>query len=174
MATLLVMAVKEESQSLFEKEGINPQYCGIGQLNAAFCVQKLIHEQKPERILNLGTAGSLNLEKGKLVECTSFVQRRPHATSVSSAPIEIAALTDLPKARCGTGDFIEKTGSTVPCDLMDMEAYAMAFVCAKLNVKFNCIKYISDSTGDFREWSRMLPPAAKELLTIYKKLEPQL
>ncbi len=42
----------------------------------------------------------------------------------------------LPKGICGTGDSFETGLPKVPCNLVDMEGYAIAKVCKKLGVRF--------------------------------------
>lgn len=177
MATLLIMALKEEAQGLFEAENINPHYCGIGLVKAAFVTQQLILEKKPERVINLGTAGSHTLPAGSLVECTSFVQRTPHDFYPIKAKIlTVESITNLTKAVCGSGDFIDRSQPLVSCDVMDMEAYAMAYVCSQLKVKFTSIKFITDNSdekqtgGLYKEWQAQLQKSAATLLEQYKKL----
>ena len=76
---LLVMALKEESQGLFEATGITPLYTGVGLVKTTYKLQQWIAGHQPKHIINLGTVGSKKIAKGTLVECTSFIQRAPHA-----------------------------------------------------------------------------------------------
>ena len=173
MATLLIMALKEESQQLFETEGVQPNYCGIGQVKASFCTQKLIVEQRPTRIINLGSVGSHTFKQGELVECTSFVQRPANDFYPNTSKIlKVAPMTQLPKAICGTGDFIEKAKPLVSCDVMDMEAYAMAYVCEKYKVEFVSIKYVTDysDTNIKQDWNAHLKKCSEKLFAEYFKL----
>lgn len=173
MATLLIMALKEESQQLFEAQGLQPNYCGIGQVNAAFWTQKLIVEQRPTRLINLGTVGSHTFKQGELVECTSFVQRPANDFLPNkSKTLTVPAMTQLPKAICGTGDFIEKGKPLVSCDVFDMEAYAMAYVCEKYKVEFVSIKYVTDysDTNIKQDWYAHLKNSSEKLLAEYLKL----
>ena len=173
MATLLIMALKEESQQLFEAQGVQPNYCGIGQVNASFWTQKLIVEQRPTRIINLGSVGSHTFKQGELVECTSFVQRPAHDFyPISSKILKVPPVTQLPKAICGTADFIEKAQPLVSCDVMDMEAYAMAYVCEKYKVEFVSIKYVTDysDTNIKQDWHAHLKKCSEKLFAEYIKL----
>jgi adenosylhomocysteine nucleosidase len=173
MATLLIMALPEESQMVFEKNGHKPYYCGIGQTKAAFWTQKLIADLKPDQVINLGTAGSHSFKQGDLVECTSFIQRPANNfIPISSKSLKIDSCTELPKVICGTGDFIETGKPLVQCDVMDMEAYAMAYVCKQLNVKFTSVKYVSDNSDQnmLNHWHSCLQDAATKLFNEYQKL----
>lgn len=173
MATLLIMALKEESQQLFESNGIQPHYCGVGQVPAAYLTQKLIIEQKPQRIINLGTVGSHSFKQGDLVECTSFVQRPANDFLPNKSKIiKVNAVTQLPHAVCGTGDFIEKSKPLIHCDVMDMEAYAIAYICEKYQVEFHSIKYVTDySDANIKQdWQSNLKNASEKLLNAYWQL----
>lgn len=173
MATLLVMALKHESQGLFESHNITPHYTGVGQVKAAFHTHKLIQLHKPTRIINLGTAGSLSYPQSSLVECTSFVQRQPFPSKLPpSKVLTTAASTSLPHVICGTADYIETSTPLTPCDVMDMEAYAIAFVCQQLSIPFTCIKYVSDSSDEnvFTDWTSHLGKSSQKLLEQYLQL----
>ena len=173
MATLLIMALKEESQSLFETNGHKPFYCGVGQTKATFWTHKLILEHKPDRVINLGTAGSHSFKQGELVECTSFIQRWPNDFNpITGKILNTNGVSNLPKVTCGTGDFIETAKPLVQCDVMDMEAYAMAYVCKQLNVPFTSIKYVSDNSDQHmvKNWQSCLQDAATQLFNEYQKL----
>jgi adenosylhomocysteine nucleosidase len=53
-----------------------------------------------------------------------------------------------PKVVCGTGDTFVTKKPEIDCDVVDMEAYAIAKICKKHKVEFLCYKYISDSADD--------------------------
>ena len=55
MNKLFVAALKEET------DGLNYFYhIGVGKINATYNLTKLIHEHKPSKVINYGTAGSIN------------------------------------------------------------------------------------------------------------------
>lgn len=173
MATLLMMALKQESQNVFETNNVQPHYCGVGLLKAAFNAHKLILEHKPNWVINLGTAGSHNFKQGSLVECTSFVQRYPNNLfPLKSKILKTAPISKLPQVICGSADFIETSQPLVQCDVMDMEAYALAYVCEQLGVKFNSIKYVSDNSDAnlSSQWHSNLQDAALKLFNEYQKI----
>ena len=56
----------------------------------------------------------------------------------------------------GSGDSFAVGKPEIECDIVDMEAYAIARVCKKYDVDFRCFKYISDkadenAASDWRE-----------------------
>lgn len=173
MATLVIMALQDESQGLFEAGGITPLYSGVGQVKATHSLTHWIHKLNPTSVINVGTAGSHKLPQGTLVECTSFVQRLPNKDwPMKSKKIQTDKRTQLLSAVCGTGDFIELNQSLTECDVMDMEAYALAYVCEQLKVPFCSIKYISDNSNEglITDWKKNLKLSAEKLLAEVKKI----
>ena len=134
----------------------------------------MIIERKPTKVINLGTAGSFKLKKGDLVECSSFIQRFAFKSAIPGHQrIDTTDfISQLPKAICGTGDYLQKEQSTF-FDIMDMEAYAMAFVCQKLNVNFHSIKFISDNSNEntLSDWKKNLQQASEALFQTYHDLK---
>lgn len=180
---LVVMALPSESQGLFEKENIEVCYTGIGKVNAAISVTQAILEKKPKYILNLGTAGSAKFKTHDLVECTGFVQRdmdiSPLGFKIGETPLDpipgqinSETLTRLPKGICGTGDSFEVGPPRLACDLVDMEAFALAKACKKMGVPLTSIKYITDGSDKdaHKDWVANLLPAAKKLLEVYQSI----
>lgn len=171
--TLLVMALKEESQGLFEQAGIKPFYTGVGQVKATHSLTEAILKTRTTSILNFGTAGSFHLEQGDCVECSAFVQRHEHIKSKKI--FAAAALTDLKKVVCGSADHIQfkqNTDKSEPFEIMDMEGYALAYVADQKKIPFYSFKYITDNSGDgiFTDWKKNLQQSAEKLLEIYKKI----
>ena len=79
---------------------------------------------------------------------------------------------DLPKGICGTGDSFETGQPKVPCNLVDMEGYAIAKVCKKLGVRLISVKYITDGANDTAhlDWEENLLLGARKLLSLYKSI----
>ena len=61
----------------------------------------------------------------------------------------------------------------VPCNLVDMEGYAIAKVCKKLGVRFVSVKYITDGANDTAhlDWEENLLLGAKKLLELYQTVK---
>jgi len=139
-------------------------YTGVGKLNAAFAAQKAINEAHNlgfhPKVINYGTAGSCTPLLSGLQRVTRFVQRDMNAEPLvmrSVTPFEaglrfIDCGHDMtPGLTIGTGDsFVHELDPWLldnHIDIVDMEAYAIASVCKKMNVNFNCYKYITDYIG---------------------------
>jgi adenosylhomocysteine nucleosidase len=70
---------------------------------------------------------------------------------------------------CGTGDSFEIGPPKVECDLVDMEAFAIAKVCKKMQIPFYAVKYITDGSDHnaHNDWFENLKPASRSLLQFY-------
>ncbi|MEO8905707.1 MAG: 5'-nucleosidase [Polyangiaceae bacterium] len=189
MPPLVVMALELEGQGLFERADIRVLYTGLGKVNAALTLARSLSTlrgqgQLPELVVNFGTAGSRTFATRSVVACRKFVQRDMDVTGLGFAlgetPFEAlpptlefpAVFKHLPEGLCGTGDRFETGEIPVPCDVIDMEAYALAKACLAENVPFASVKYISDgadhSAAD--DWQQSLPAAAAAFLALYQEL----
>lgn len=179
----LIVALPSETQGLFED--IPVHYCGIGKVNAAMKATEVILKYGCRHIINLGTAGSNTFPTHSTIECRAFLQRdmdlSPLGFPKGETPmdeikgllIEVPThLANLPKGVCGTGDNFEVGPSKLPCELVDMESYAIAKVCRKLNVGFTAVKYITDGADHnaHNDWFENLKPGSRKLLEVYNQL----
>lgn len=179
----LIIALPIETQGHFDLKNITVHYCGIGKINAAFKATELILQTGCTHILNLGTAGSHKFATHSVIECNAFIQRdmdlSPLGFPAGETPMDDikgilevpTVFADLPKGICGTGDRFEVGPPTLNCDLVDMEAYAIAKVCRRLAIGFTSVKYITDGSDDLahKDWFENLKPASKKLLEIYER-----
>lgn len=148
MKTVILVALPDEAPAL--RHMMNVFYTGVGKVNAALTAAQVIERYNPERIINLGTAGGITAGPG-LHECTCFVQRDIMCLALGCAdgqtPFEddIIICTGNNGLTCSTGDnFVMNPKLTIPADLVDMEAYAIAKACLRNNINFRCFKYITD------------------------------
>ena len=166
---LIVCALEQEAQSMLG--GWNVIYTGIGKVNAAYILTRFLSLQKPRLVINYGTAGSKNLDIGTLVDCTKFIQRDMDKTPLGfikgETPFEpqIPMVIDCSETEfntigknciCGTGDnFVQDaSGEIESVEVFDMEAYALAKVCAFFEVPFISYKYITDNADEnsHKDW----------------------
>ena len=169
------MALSHESQGLFEAQGLKVHYTGVGKVKATFTAAQMLEKSKPDWVLNLGTAGSKKIKVGELVEVTQFVQRDPLYLEFPQKIFHADPITQFKNVSCGTADFVEYGEPQIDCEIFDMEAYALAYVCDQKKIKFNSIKYISDSSDEnvVREWKANLKAASEALLSSYLHLRAQ-
>lgn len=80
MKPLLVFAMKEESQDVFVDYDV--LHCQIGKINASHNLMRQIAQNRPELVVNLGTAGSRKHAGGTIVNPTQFIQRDMDVTAL--------------------------------------------------------------------------------------------
>ena len=111
---------------------------------------KAIHDGH-DLIINYGSAGTVSDVTG-LVEVTGYVDRdmdvRPLGFRLGQTPFEEGIRIGRRGLVVGSGDSFAVGKPEIECDIVDMEAYAIARVCKKYDVDFKCFKYISDNADD--------------------------
>jgi adenosylhomocysteine nucleosidase len=175
---LYVFALESEAADKFKEE--NPLFTGVGKVNAAYHLTKQIVQNRPGVIVNLGSAGSSLFERGSVVCCTGFVQRDMNVTTLGCEMYETPfsgvkpvleygiSISSLRQGICGTGDSFEVNHSGAGYNVVDMEAYPLAYIAGKESIPFLCLKYISDGADDnaAEEWNVAVKKAAEALRTV--------
>jgi adenosylhomocysteine nucleosidase len=186
---LIAMALPAESAGVFESAGIDVLYTGVGKVNAAVALMRRVvslrrNGREPALVVNFGTAGSARLPARSLVACRRFVDRDMDVGALGFAPgvtpfdalpamLECAAyFPELPEAVCGSGDSFATTDHGPDCDVVDMEAYALAKTCRIEAVPFACAKYVTDGADEHaaRHWKENVAGAAASFLALYRGL----
>lgn len=186
---LIAMALHAESAGVFDAAGVDVLYTGIGKVNAAIALTRRLARLRsegrdPPLVVNFGTAGSARIPARTLVACRKFVDRDMDVRALGFAPgvtpydelpplLEFAAaFPGLPEAVCGSGDSFATTDHGPACDLVDMEAYALAKACRMEGVHFACAKYVSDSVDENSavHWKENVAGAAGHFLALYRDL----
>src|SRR5262245_46763862 len=90
-AWLVVMALPLEAQDVFESAGIPVLYTGVGKVNAAMTLARVLAGYRNSgktlpRVVNFGSAGSPRLPTGSVVACTAFHQRDMDVSGLGFAP----------------------------------------------------------------------------------------
>ena len=166
--TTLIIALPEESEGI---EGYSIYLSGCGKVNAAIATMEAI-DAGAKKIINYGTAGAVGNISG-LVEVTGYVDRdmdvRPLGFRLGQTPFEEGIRIGRKGLVVGSGDSFAVGKPEIECDIVDMEAYAIARVCKKYDVEFRCFKYISDkadenAASDWNEKKRKGNQLFQELL----------
>ena len=165
--TLILVALADElPRSLLPDWRI--VYTGVGKVNAAITIEREIASQRPEMIINFGTAGSLSPDHQGIVEVGQFYQRdmdvRGLGFALGQTPFEDNVPIDFGRQglTCGTGDSFVTAPPELSTDLVDMEAYALAKSAHDHQIDFYCFKYISDQADDAAttSWQDNVPKGA--------------
>jgi adenosylhomocysteine nucleosidase len=188
-STLLVMALPVESSGVLEAAGVPVLYCGVGKVNAAIALTHELaryaqQEEEMPLVINFGSAGSRCHPSGTLVSCHAFVQRDMDVsglgfplgvTPYDEAPSMLIfdpVFGHLPAALCGSGDSFAMADIAVDCEVLDMEAYALAKVCWHEDARFGCVKYVTDGADQTAagDWQRNVHRAAEQFLQLFRDL----
>ena len=183
---IVVMALAAEGAGRFEEQGIAVLYTGLGKVNAAVALCRRFSEYRRAGralplVVNFGTAGSLSHPAGTIVGCHRFIDRDMDVSALGFArgvtPFDgLPAMLEftprfpqLPAAVCGSGDSFATRPGEEGCDVMDMEAYALAKVCRIEGADFGCAKYVSDGADDAagRDWQENVAGAADAFVALY-------
>lgn len=170
--TLFVFALPSEAAEEFEH--VNKVIVGIGKVNAAYELTKAIHQHQPELIINLGSAGSNTFKRGEVVCCTKFIQRDMDVRGLGFKLYETPfsnidpvlnygiKIKGLPDGICGSGDSFEMNHFVSDYNIIDMEAYPLAYIAMKEKIPFLCLKYISDGADGAaaEDWAVQVHSAA--------------
>jgi len=177
MNDIILIAIREEAPDLAHM--MNLFYTGVGKVNAAMTASEIVAKYRPKRIINFGTAGGITVAPG-FYQCTRFVQRDMTCEALGCVPGQTPFETDVHIGNtqgltCSTGDnFVMNPELAIPADIVDMEAYAIAKVCAKYKVEFECWKYISDQANQHAHHDWQLSVAQGQPYYISKLKELQL
>lgn len=188
-AILVAMALPAEAAGVFESAGVEVLFTGVGKVNAAIVLTRyLVHLRHgsavPPLVLNFGTAGSARIPARTLVACRRFVDRDMNVSALGFAHGETPfdelpptlefppVFTELPEAVCGSGDSFATADHGPACDVVDMEAYALAKACKLEGAEFACAKYVSDGADEHagRHWKENVAGAAHRFLALYRDL----
>lgn len=177
MNSIVILAAIPDELIPESINGINIIYTGVGKINAAYCTTKLILEQKPRLVINVGTAGVLSMENlGKVHVVRSVIERDFLAMPLAargSVPFDHSKnefILNDKGLKVATGDsFVTESDSWLnqqKVDLVDMELFAIAKVSNKLGVPCMAIKYGSDLANSEAsiDWEKSLD-IARSLLS---------
>ena len=168
---LFTFAVKEEFFDIKVPYSFRVLHTGIGKTKSTFLLTQELLFNKPDLVLNIGTAGTLNHNIGDVFIVKEFVDRDYEAVKLPGVDYVIDGLellTDLPSLRsqiqnypnlgtCSTGDTFVTDANTFVGDVVDMEAY----VCQQMNIPFVSVKYVTDKIGEnsIQHWENKLADA---------------
>ena len=171
----VVQALESEYVPLeMDGAGCKHVVTGFGKVNAAVNLMVALQNERPDFVINIGTAGSFLHRVGDIVVCDRFVDRDLIKLKALDA---VYALDDTDHRAffqslfsfnrygvCSTGDqFVtEPQGEE---DVFDMEAFAYSRVCRLLNIPFISVKYVTDKIGEnsVKMWADKLADARSEL-----------
>lgn len=129
-------------------------YTGVGKVNAALAAAAAFAEERPSLAVNFGSAGAVTPGLSGLIECGRAVQRDmdlrplgvPLGETYGDPPPHHVEWGEGPTV--GTGDSFAAGRPELACDLVDMEAFALARAATRAGVPFRCLKFVSDAADE--------------------------
>ena len=155
---------------------------GVGKVKSAYYVSEVLNQAKPDLVINVGTAGSIDCQIGDILVCRHFIDRDMQKLADMGLEYEIDSSALLAEKGycmhwagegiCNTGDTFLTELSDVKGDVVDMEAFAQAFVCRVKNVPFIAVKYVTDIIGQnsVKHWEDKLADARKGLGEFFEQI----
>jgi adenosylhomocysteine nucleosidase len=126
-------------------------YSGLGKINAAICAMNTIKTYNVKKLINYGSCGAINTTLSGIIKVNKFQQHdidcSPLGFEKGHTPYDDIQEIVFPNDAdytCASGDYFVSDNENISSDVVDMEAYAIAKVCKKYNIEFECFKYISD------------------------------
>lgn len=153
---------------------------GVGTMNTAVSLATHLADlgsERPDRIVNVGTAGALRDGLAGVYEIHEVLQHDFSDEFISEMlgqPIpnmrQLLPVTHLPAARLATGDaFIHDSVTrdrlAQRSDLVDMEGYAIARIGAAFDIPVTLLKQVSDKADEsaYQTWSGAVDLGARAL-----------
>ena len=166
-------SLSDSDKQRLDDNNIEIVYTGIGKINATrvttdLCVRNRYQsfdgsiQNECAHIVNVGCAGSHTTDVRTLIKPNAFIQRdmdvRQFGYEQYRTPEEVKWIIggddldhDLTVV-CATGDnangYSETSDEATAFDAVDMEASAIAAVCAHYRVSFTCYKWITDKAAE--------------------------
>lgn len=169
---LLVFAHGDEASAFADVPHL---ITGVGKVNAAVALAEALREGNVDRVVVLGTAGVVGegadrLSLDTVYQVTGLVQHDFSLPSPTVVPAGEVLLAET--ATMATGDQFVKDDAQrahiagLGAQLVDMEGYAYATLCARLGVELQLFKVPSDfadsSTTD-EEWDEIVFAKSRQL-----------
>jgi adenosylhomocysteine nucleosidase len=198
ISILTVIAAQSEYGVKMTELGINPEFIGVGPLEAAFrttqiLTQKQFNNTLPDVIFSVGTAGSNSLKQAHLYQINSVSYRDMNAVAFGfdkgvtpfadyPAIFKMPVLfPDMPTASIATGaSVINKQGCAgitfddIDADCVDMETYSVARVAYAFNIPIIGLRGISDgkeNSQGIASWEEYLHIIDVKIADFYKRLQ---
>ena len=177
MRNLILLALKDEAPSLFTRPNVFE--IGVGKVASAINTIHLINSYKPDRIINLGTAGSKSL-KPDLYRVNKVIQHDVNLMALDLPPA--VSLKDnhtimyIPGDgyTCASGDLFvtEWDKIRISCHMIDMEAYSVVRAAMVSEVEVEVWNHISDAADDNSNtsWEENIAIGEKKYIEILETL----
>jgi adenosylhomocysteine nucleosidase len=155
---------------------------GIAKMQASVSAAEAIAAEKPDMVINIGTAGTFRHKVGDVVVCRKFKDRDLVKVNIPEI-IDYIDLSDqnlpafqqlaaMPAGECSTGDTFVTSAEEMDSDVCDMESFCIAYICKKHNIPFVSVKVVSDVVGSnsVKDWQEAIRDAVEKLQAFFYSL----
>lgn len=180
MKVLVAYALRKEMVNInWPGVEVIPIVTGEGKACAALELMRALLKERPDHVINIGTAGTFHHSVGDIVVPKHFFDRdlstthlpgveynfQPDETNFAGFPSIINGCVCNRSFTISTGDNFITSGSKDQADVVDMESFAMLQACRRENVPFCAIKYVTDVIGSnsVTHWQNQLQDARQAL-----------
>lgn len=182
MKDLILLALPEEAPTLFDRY-TNICTIGVGKVASAINTMRLINLHRPNRIINLGTAGGITVGSG-IYRCNRVLQHDVNHMPIGLLPgetfrdelgfIELGGEGKI----CASGDLFvtEPHKLRIACDIVEMEAYSVARSAKSTDIEIEIYKYISDNADAAagQTWQEQVSAGEQHYIEILEQLNATL
>lgn len=192
---LFVMAADAE-YGVFLRTRISPLMTGVGPVEAAVVLTKelarlLGHDDLPDLVVSLGSAGSANLEQAEIYQVSAVSYRDMDASAFGfekgktpflDLPVSVELplrIPGIPTATLSTGANVVSGAAyqSIDADMVDMETFAVLRACQSFNIPLIGLRGISDGRHDVNhidDWTQYLHLIDKKLALAVDSLQTAL
>ncbi|MDH4442579.1 MAG: 5'-methylthioadenosine/S-adenosylhomocysteine nucleosidase [Rhizobium sp.] len=192
---LFVMAADAE-YGVFLRTRISPLMSGVGPVEAAVVLTKelarlAIHDDLPDLVVSLGSAGSAKLEQAEVYQVSSVSYRDMDASAFGfekgktpflDLPIAVELplrIPGIPAASLSTGANVVSGAAyqSIDADMVEMETFAILRACQSFGVPLIGLRGISDGRHDVNhidDWTQYLHIIDKKLALAVDSLQTAL
>ena len=163
-ATLIAQKLKLEKieEDLYKKDNISLLITGIGKQRTAISLTKyLCKNTKPDLIINVGYAGSTNIQVGAWVSITKSYnyeweipgEEKYSMINLGNQELKVVDLSEIKKVECYSAECFVTSTNLEESIAFDMELHSIAILCDMYKIPLMSLKKISDnlSIDDYYE-----------------------
>ena len=169
MSVLVVAATQAEAQLVPARFRL--LVTGLGKTAAAVATTVAILEERPSRVVNIGSAGALRDGLSGLHVVGTVVNH-----DINGDAVRALGYDPMDRLQVGESDVVLASGDLFVTDpavrarlaerahLVDMEGYAVAFAAQRLGVPVSLVKHVSDNADESAlDWVDVVHMSARAL-----------
>jgi adenosylhomocysteine nucleosidase len=166
---LVVVATEAEAEHV--PAGMRMVVTGVGKTPAAVVTTQAVLQERPSRVVNIGSAGALRDGVSGLFEVGTVVNH-----DMNGDAIRALGYDPLDRLVVGASETVLASGDVFVTDpevrsrlasyahLVDMEGYAVAYAARHLGVPVTLVKHVSDNADESAlDWASVVSVSARAL-----------